>query len=83
MASTSMNARVLAPAPDTRKLLIKWIVALIVPVAVFTFVWKTYDPRTLSLMSGAKPPAERMQPAEVQRIDAKQPGGFRDKSVPR
>ncbi len=39
MASTSMNARVLAPAPDTRTLLIKWIVALIVPVAVFTFVW--------------------------------------------
>jgi len=34
-----MNARVLAPAPDTRTLLIKWIVALIVPVAVFTFVW--------------------------------------------
>src|SRR2546422_4086278 len=27
----------LLPAPDTRKLLIKWIVALLVPVAVFTF----------------------------------------------
>src|SRR5260370_37590219 len=26
----------LLPAPDTRKLLIKWIVALLVPVAVFT-----------------------------------------------
>jgi ABC-type branched-subunit amino acid transport system permease subunit len=34
-----MSARVLAPARDTRILLIKWIVALIVPVAVFTFVW--------------------------------------------
>ena len=39
MASTSMSARVLAPARDTRILLIKWIVALIVPVAVFTFIW--------------------------------------------
>ena len=59
------------------------LVGIIAAIAVFTFVWKTYDPRTLSLMSGAKPTAERIQPAEVQRIDAKQPGGFRDKSVPR
>ncbi len=39
MVSTSMSARLLAPARDTRMLLIKWIVALIMPVAVFTFVW--------------------------------------------
>jgi|GEM_PF-22141 len=39
MASTTMSARVFAPAPATRVLLIKWIVALIVPVAVFTFIW--------------------------------------------
>ncbi len=37
--STSMSARLLVPARDTRMLLIKWIVALIVPVAIFTFVW--------------------------------------------
>jgi ABC-type branched-subunit amino acid transport system permease subunit len=34
-----MSARMLVPARDTRMLLIKWIVALIVPVAVITFVW--------------------------------------------
>ncbi len=35
--STSIGSGMLLPAPDTRKLLIKWIVALLVPVAVFTF----------------------------------------------
>ncbi len=35
--STSISSSMLLPAPDTRKLLIKWIVALLVPVAVFTF----------------------------------------------
>src|SRR5260221_6704086 len=29
----------LLPARDTRALLIKWVVGLLVPVAVFTFVW--------------------------------------------
>jgi hypothetical protein len=29
----------LVPARDTRALLLKWIVALLVPIAVFTFVW--------------------------------------------
>jgi len=29
----------LLPARDTRTLLVKWIVALLVPVAVFTFLW--------------------------------------------
>ncbi len=29
----------LVPARDTRALLIKWIVGLLVPIAVFTFVW--------------------------------------------
>lgn len=32
-------ANVLVPAQKTRTLLVKWIVALLVPVAVFTFVW--------------------------------------------
>jgi ABC-type branched-subunit amino acid transport system permease subunit len=32
-------ANTLVPARDTRALLIKWIVGLLVPVAVFTFVW--------------------------------------------
>jgi ABC-type branched-subunit amino acid transport system permease subunit len=34
-----VSSRVLRPAGDTRQLLIKWIVALLVPLAVFTFVW--------------------------------------------
>jgi branched-chain amino acid transport system permease protein len=32
-------ANTLVPARDTRTLLIKWIVGLLVPLAVFTFVW--------------------------------------------
>jgi branched-chain amino acid transport system permease protein len=32
-------ANTLIPARDTRVLLIKWIVGLLVPIAVFTFVW--------------------------------------------
>jgi hypothetical protein len=32
-------ANTFVPARDTRALLIKWIVGLLVPVAVFTFVW--------------------------------------------
>jgi ABC-type branched-subunit amino acid transport system permease subunit len=34
-----MNSPVFRPERDTRQLLLKWIVALLVPVAVFTFVW--------------------------------------------
>ncbi|MFL5586472.1 MAG: branched-chain amino acid ABC transporter permease [Ktedonobacteraceae bacterium] len=34
--STSISSRMLLPARDTRMLLIKWIVALLVPVVVFT-----------------------------------------------
>ncbi len=34
--STSISSNMLLPAPDTRRLLIKWIVALLVPVLVFT-----------------------------------------------
>src|SRR5579884_287693 len=30
---------VLAPSRDTRALLVKWLVALLVPIAVFTFAW--------------------------------------------
>jgi len=32
-------ANALVPTRDTRTLLIKWIVALLVPVAIFTFLW--------------------------------------------
>ncbi len=32
-------ANTLVPARDTRALLIKWIVGLLVPIAVFTFLW--------------------------------------------
>ncbi|HLG76428.1 MAG TPA: branched-chain amino acid ABC transporter permease [Ktedonobacteraceae bacterium] len=34
--STSVSSGMLLPTPDTRRLLIKWVVALIVPVVVFT-----------------------------------------------
>jgi ABC-type branched-subunit amino acid transport system permease subunit len=33
------RANTLVPTRDTRALLIKWIVGLLVPVAIFTFVW--------------------------------------------
>ena len=32
-------ANTLVPARDLRVLLVKWIVGLLVPVAIFTFVW--------------------------------------------
>ncbi len=37
--STSIGSRMLLPARDTQALLVKWIVALLVPLALFTFVW--------------------------------------------
>jgi ABC-type branched-subunit amino acid transport system permease subunit len=39
MAVLTRNVNSLLPDSNTRLLLIKWIVALFVPVAVFTFVW--------------------------------------------
>jgi hypothetical protein len=55
------------PSNVTRNLLVG-IVAMIVVVA---FVWKTYDPQTLRLISGAA--------AVPQRIDAKPQSGSQDK----
>ena len=37
--STSVDIGTLRPTATTRPLLLKWIVALLVPIAVFTFVW--------------------------------------------
>ena len=37
--STLISDNVFQPGRETRMLLLKWLVALIVPVAVFTFVW--------------------------------------------
>jgi ABC-type branched-subunit amino acid transport system permease subunit len=37
--SVLINRSLLAPARDTRLLLLKWMVALLVPVCVFTFAW--------------------------------------------
>lgn len=37
--SVSLNSNRLLPGRDTQTLLIKWIVALLVPIAVFTFIW--------------------------------------------
>ncbi len=39
MSTSSLNAGVFQPARDTRSLLVKWLVALLVPIIVFTFVW--------------------------------------------
>ncbi|GHO42837.1 branched-chain amino acid ABC transporter permease [Ktedonospora formicarum] len=33
------SVRTLLPPPDTRKVIIKWVVALLLPLCVFTFVW--------------------------------------------
>ena len=37
--SLAIDSRRLLPTGDTRSLLIKWVVGLLVPVAVFTFIW--------------------------------------------
>ena len=39
MSTSSLDMSVLAPSRATRALLVKWLVALLVPIAVFTFVW--------------------------------------------
>jgi ABC-type branched-subunit amino acid transport system permease subunit len=39
LSTSSLNASVFQPARDTRSLLVKWLVALLVPIIVFTFVW--------------------------------------------
>ncbi len=44
-------ANTLVPARDTRALLIKWIVGLLVPVAVFTFVWSGEEIINKALLS--------------------------------
>src|SRR5579859_3466227 len=37
--SASMSSSILRPGHETRRVLVKWLVALLVPVAIFTFVW--------------------------------------------
>ncbi|MBV9712255.1 MAG: hypothetical protein JO011_15220, partial [Ktedonobacteraceae bacterium] len=39
MSTSYLNAGVFKPVRDTRALLVKWLVALLVPIIVFTFVW--------------------------------------------
>jgi ABC-type branched-subunit amino acid transport system permease subunit len=39
LSTSSLGAGLLKPADDTRALLVKWLVALLVPVLVFTFAW--------------------------------------------
>ncbi len=39
MAALTSNGNILRPQRDVRLLLVKWIVALFVPIAVFTFIW--------------------------------------------
>lgn len=40
MPAVTMNANTFLPMRDTRALLIKWVIALLVPVLVFNFVWQ-------------------------------------------
>ena len=35
-----------------------WLIAIAGVIGVVTFVWKTYDPQTLRLMSGIRPEGE-------------------------
>lgn len=37
--SASISNSILRPGLETRNILVKWLVALLVPVAIFTFVW--------------------------------------------
>ena len=39
MSTSSLSAGLFKPVGDTRALLVKWLVALLVPVIVFTFAW--------------------------------------------
>ncbi len=39
MSAVPMNANPFLPTRDTRSLLIKWVVALLIPLLVFNFVW--------------------------------------------
>lgn len=68
------------PSNVTRNLL----VAIAATIAVVAFVWTTYDPQTLRLMSGVRAEAKKIPPApEPQRIGAKQQSAVRDKGAPR
>jgi hypothetical protein len=61
-----------------------WLIAIAGVIAVFTFVWKTYDPQTLRLMSGVRPEGGKLLPvSEPPRIDAKPRSGAQDKRAPR
>lgn len=40
MSVVTMNANPILPVRDTRTLLIKWVVALLIPVLVFNFIWQ-------------------------------------------
>jgi ABC-type branched-subunit amino acid transport system permease subunit len=39
LSTSSLNTGVFQPTSETRPLLVKWLVALLVPISVFTFVW--------------------------------------------
>ena len=60
------------------------LVAIVATIVVVAFVWTTYDPQTLRLMSGVGAEAKKIQPAPVApRIDAKQQSATRNKPAPR
>ncbi len=53
--STSINSRSLLPAAPVRPLLVKWVVALLVPIAIFTFVWSGEEIVTKVLLAPFTP----------------------------
>ena len=61
----SVNARWLRVESDTRKLLIKWLIALLVPVALFTFLWSGEAIQNNVLLGIIAPASSLYTPSEV------------------
>ena len=59
------------------------LVAIVATIVVVAFVWTTYDPQTLRLMSGVGAEAKKLQAPEAPRIDTKQQSATRNKAAPR
>ena len=68
-----------SPSNFARNLLIG-VAALIL---LFAFVWTTYDPKTIRLLSGVRPDVKRIEPAVPQSLDAIQRNAVRDNHAQR
>lgn len=61
----AINSRRLVPTGDTRSLLIKWVIGLLVPVAVFTFIWSGEEIANNVLLGIFSPAASTFDTATV------------------